>query len=159
SDIDGSAQYYGVVPPTGYDPSHSYALALTLHGAGVEGIGQAQAYSQKDWAFIVAPTNRRPFGFDWESWGRRDAIEVLDQAMGSFPIDPTRVYLTGHSMGGHGTWNVGVLFPGRFATLGPSAGWSTYYSYAGLAAPTGAFTRSQAPSDTFAYMKNLARRG
>lgn len=159
SNTDGSAQYYGVVPPTGFDPQKKYALALSLHGAGVEAIGQAMSYSPKDWAYVVAATNRRPFGFDWESWGRRDAIEVLDHAMATLPIDPTHVYLTGHSMGGHGTWNVGVLFPGRFATLGPSAGWGSYYTYAGLAKPTGAFARSQAPSDTFAYMSNLARRG
>lgn len=159
SNTDGSAQYYAIVPPTGFDPQKKYALALSLHGAGLQAIDQAKSYSQKDWAYVVAATNRRPFGFDWESWGRRDAIEVLDDAMATLPIDPTRVYLTGHSMGGHGTWNVGVLFPGRFATLGPSAGWASYYTYAGLAKPTGAFARSQAPSDTYAYMSNLAKRG
>jgi len=159
SDTDGSAQYYGLVPPTGFDPQKTYALALSLHGASVEAIGQAKSYAQKDWAFVAAATNRRPFGFDWESWGRRDALEVLDHVMATQPIDPTHVYLTGHSMGGHGTWNVGVLFPGRFATLGPSAGWASYYTYAGLTKPTGAFARSQAPSDTYAYLGNLSRRG
>lgn len=159
SNTDGSAQYYGLVPPTGFDPQKKYALALSLHGASVEASGQAKSYSQKDWAYVVAATNRRPFGFDWESWGRRDALEVLDHAMSALPIDPTRVYLTGHSMGGHGTWNVGALFPGRFATLGPSAGWASYYTYAGLTKPTGAFARSQAPSDTYAYLSNLAKRG
>jgi hypothetical protein len=50
------------------------ALVLSLHGAGVQGIGQAQAYSPKDWAYLIAPTNRRPFGFDWEEWGRRNGL-------------------------------------------------------------------------------------
>jgi hypothetical protein len=76
-----------------------------------------------------------------------------------FGADPTRVYLTGHSMGGHGTWNVGVHNPGRFATLGPSAGWSSFYTYGGEAKPEGAFGRARASSDTPAYLSNLARRG
>jgi poly(3-hydroxybutyrate) depolymerase len=159
SRVDGSAQYYGVVPPSDFDAQKDYALVLTLHGAAVEGLGQARAYSAKDWAYIVAPTNRRPFGFDWEEWGRLDAIEALDHAMASYRIAKERVYLTGHSMGGHGTWHVGVLFPGRFATVGPSAGWSDFYSYQRGTPPTGVFGRAQAASMTLAYVKNLARRG
>jgi poly(3-hydroxybutyrate) depolymerase len=159
SSLDGSAQYYGVVPPSAPAAERGHGLVLTLHGAGVEGIGQARAYSPKDWAYIVAPTNRRPFGFDWEEWGRLDAIEVLDQAMATFRIAPDQVYVTGHSMGGHGTWQLGALFPGRFATVGPSAGWASFYSYVGQPRPTGPFARSQASSDTVAYLGNLARRG
>lgn len=162
SPMDLSAQYMGVVPPRGGDADGGAAtkgLVLTLHGASVEAIGQAQAYSAKPDAYIVAATNRRPYGFDWEEYGRRDAIEVLDHATSIYPIDPTRVYLTGHSMGGHGSWHVGVHFPGRFATVGPSAGWGSFYSYTGRAVPRGAFARSQAASDTLPYLSNLARRG
>jgi hypothetical protein len=72
--------------------------------------------------------------------------------------DPTRVYVTGHSMGGHGTWQFGVLFPGRFAVVGPSAGWASFYSYVGWPRPSGAFARSMASSDTQRYVSNLARR-
>lgn len=159
SPMDGSTQYYGVVPPKDFDPATSYGLVLSLHGASVEAIGQANAYSAKDWAYVVAATNRRPFGFDWEEFGRRDGIEVLEDAQKSFGTAPDRVYVTGHSMGGHGTWQFGTLFPGRFATLGPSAGWGTYTSYVSMPAPTGAFARSQASSDTFAYLRNVAKRG
>lgn len=156
---DGSVQYYGVLPPTDPEGAESFALVLSLHGAGVEAIGQARAYSQRDWAYVVAPTNRRPFGFDWEEWGHANAILALDDAMARLPIDPTRVYLTGHSMGGHGTWHVGVHHPGRFATIGPSAGWSSFYSYTGEPRPTGAFARARAHSDTLVYLENLGRRG
>ena len=159
SRTDGSCQFYGVMPPSSYDKSKKYALVLSLHGAGVDALSQAKSYSQKDWAFVVAPTNRRRFGFDWEVWGRLDALEALDHAMQTFPIDPTRVYLTGHSMGGHGTWHVSVMHPGRFATAGPSAGWSSFYSYGGSSKPTGVFARTQAHSDTNNYLGNLARRG
>src|SRR5262249_41976368 len=127
--------------------------------AGVEGIGQAQSYAPKDYAYVVAATNRRPFGFDWEEWGRSDAIEGLEEAQRVFKTAPDQVYVTGHSMGGHGTWNDGGLFPGRFALIGRSAGWASFYSYTGQANPTGAFARSQASSDTYAYLKNLTRRG
>ncbi len=89
SRVDNSCQYAGVLPPSSFDKTKKYALILSLHGAGVAGIGQAKAYSQKDWAYVVAPTNRRRFGFDWEVWGRLDALEALDHAMASFNIDPT----------------------------------------------------------------------
>ena len=63
-------------------------------------MNQANSYRSKSWGYIVAPTNRRPFGFDWQSWGRLDALESLADAKLRYGIDPTRVYLTGHSMGG-----------------------------------------------------------
>ncbi len=159
SRMDGSAQYFGVRPPADFDPESEYALVLSLHGASVEAIGQAGAYSEKDWAIVVAPTNRRPFGFDWEEWGRLDAVEVLETAQAIWRVDPTRVYLTGHSMGGHGTWHLGVMFPGRFATIGPSAGWESFYSYGGASRPSGPVGRARAHSDTLVYLSNLARRG
>src|SRR5207249_1249684 len=82
---------------------------------GVEAQGQADAYASKPWGHLVAPTNRRPFGFDWEDWGRLDALEVLDHAQQLLQTDPQRTYLTGHSMGGHGAWQVGATYPDRFA--------------------------------------------
>ncbi len=121
SNIDGSLQYFGVNPAQ--KPDRTNALVLSLHGAGVEAIGQASAYGSKDWCTLVAPTNRRPYGFDWEDIGRLDALEVLDIAKKEFPHDPESVHLTGHSMGGHGTWSIGTLYPDLFASIAPSAAW------------------------------------
>ena len=132
SAIDGSVQYYGLrpaVPLAG--ATDKPGIVLSLHGASVEAIGQARAYSPKSWCHIVCPTNRRPFGFDWEDWGRLDALEVLAHAQSTLENDPTKVWLTGHSMGGHGTWTIGAHFPDKFAAIGPSAGWESFYSYAG----------------------------
>ncbi len=165
SDIDGSVQYYAVLParPAAGDPPP--AIILSLHGASVEARGQAAAYAAKRWAHVVAPTNRRPFGFDWEDWGRLDALEVLEHAAGSLPHDPARIYLTGHSMGGHGTWHLGVTFPDRFAAIGPSAGWISFWSYAGAepfenASPVEQLLRrAVAPSDTLSLQHNLAPLG
>jgi predicted peptidase len=129
SSVDGSVQYYGVQPSS--SPAAGQSLILSLHGAGVEGMGQAEAYGQKNWANLVAATNRRPFGFDWEDIGRLDALEVLADAKKRFNSHPQRTYLTGHSMGGHGTWQVAAHYPDRFAAIGPSAGWISFFTYAG----------------------------
>ena len=135
SDIDSSVQYYAITPRTP-DATDPHGLILTLHGASVEARNQAAAYAPKSFATIVAPTNRRPFGFDWEDWGRLDAIEVMRHAeqvakLDNEPFDPTRRWLTGHSMGGHGTWQVGAHFAPHFAAIGPSAGWRDFWSYGG----------------------------
>ena len=157
SAMDGSAQLYGLRLPAG-TPAGPIGLALSLHGAGVGAPGQAAAYSARDWIAVAAATNRRPFGFDWEGWGRRDALEVLDDAMSTLPVDPTRVYLTGHSMGGHGTWQLGTLFPGRFAVVGPSAGWISFATYGGETFPEGPLGWARASSDTPRWAENLAKR-
>lgn len=128
SNIDGSLQYYAVTPQTPATQSPS-ALFLSVHGAGVEAIGQAKAYKQKDWGTLVAATNRRPRGFNWEDWGRLDALEVLTIAKEKFKPDPQRIYLTGHSMGGHGTWFLGATYPDMWAAIAPCAGYPTLKGY------------------------------
>ncbi len=146
-------------------PGGKPALVLTLHGASVEAIGQARAYQPKDWAYVVAATNRRPYGFDWEDWGRLDALEVLAEASRLFGTDPSRTYLTGHSMGGHGTWHVGATVPGPWAAIAPSAGWHSFSSYGGGAAfkdPSPVETmlqRANNPSETTALARNLLHYG
>ncbi len=166
SEIDGSVQYFGVTPaqpePDGELPT---ALFLTLHGAGVEAIGQASAYAHQTWGHVVAPTNRRPYGFDWEDWGRLDAMEVLAIARERWKTDPSRTYLTGHSMGGHGVWQVGVTFPDQFAAIGPSAAWPEFVSYGGGANyedPTPIeqmLLRAASPSRTLTLSRNYLHYG
>ncbi len=129
SDVDGSVQYYGINPAQGLAKGEPAALFLSLHGASVEAINQSGSYASKPWGHVVAPTNRRPYGFNWEEWGRLDALEALDTVTARYNIDPSRIYLTGHSMGGHGVWHIGSLFPDRFAAIGPSAGWISFWTY------------------------------
>ncbi len=141
------------------------ALLLSLHGAAVEAINQSGAYPRLPWAHVVAPTNRRPFGFNWEDWGRRDALEVLDLVQRELGIAPGRTYLTGHSMGGHGSWHLATLLPDRFAAVGPSAGWVSFWSYrpdrnAEVASPLVAMLeRATLPSHTLEFATNLAGLG
>lgn len=128
SEIDGSLQYYAIAPQVSGDKRNA-ALFLSVHGAGVEAIGQARAYIPKNWGTLVAATNRRPRGFNWEDWGRLDAMEVLALAKDKFKPDPSKVYLTGHSMGGHGTWFLGATYPEKWAAIAPSAGYPTLKEY------------------------------
>ncbi|SFD61821.1 Putative esterase [Chitinophaga sp. CF118] len=128
SDIDGSVQYYSVSPQANPD-GKAPALFLSVHGAEVQAINQASAYRYKDWGVLVAPTNRRPRGFNWEDWGRLDALEVLSIATEKFKPNPERIYLTGHSMGGHGTWYLGATYPGKWAAIAPCSGYPTLMGY------------------------------
>ncbi|MCC6357469.1 MAG: prolyl oligopeptidase family serine peptidase, partial [Phycisphaerales bacterium] len=163
SDIDGSVQYYAVTPPR--EAVESPALFLSVHGASVEATNQAASYAPKNWGVVVAPTNRRPFGFDWEDWGRLDALEVLNHAEERYHTDPRRTYLTGHSMGGHGSWQLSVHYPDRFAAVGPSAGWISFFSYGGTDRTASSDRRVQMlqraanSSDTLALIENLRTMG
>lgn len=127
SGIDGSVQYYSVAPSTTHAPGQ--ALVLSTHGASVQATNQTRAYKQKDWAYIVAPTNRRPFGFNWEEWGRIDALEVLSEARKRFQTETSATFLTGHSMGGHGSWYLGATYPDLFAAIAPAAGYADIAGY------------------------------
>lgn len=166
SKIDGTIQYYGLRPAKIIDSrADTPGIVLSLHGASVEAIGQAGAYSPKSWCHIVCPTNRRPFGFDWEDWGRLDALEVLEHAQATLEHDPTRVWLTGHSMGGHGTWTIGAHFPDKFAAIGASAGWESFWSYSGGGghpeeyAVSGLLNRTANPSRTLLRKHNYKQQG
>jgi poly(3-hydroxybutyrate) depolymerase len=166
SGIDNSVQYYAVTPAApNADSQDQPALILTLHGAGVEAIGQAASYSPKSWAHIVAATNRSPWGFDWEDWGRLDALEVLADARQQLGTDPRRTYLTGHSMGGHGVWQIGATYPDCFAAIGPSAGWISFSTYAGIKPDQTdnpvdrLLQRAASPSETLTLIENHRQHG
>ncbi|MFH0990443.1 MAG: prolyl oligopeptidase family serine peptidase [bacterium] len=165
SKIDGSVQYYAVNPAQNIDPKFKPALLLTVHGASVEAVNQAGSYASKTWVHIVAATNRRPYGFDWEDWGRIDALEVLDDFKNRYPVDEERVYLTGHSMGGHGAWILGATYPDKFAAIGPSAGWISFQTYASRQKDSGStemeklIARSMLPGNTLALAQNYKNHG
>jgi fermentation-respiration switch protein FrsA (DUF1100 family) len=166
SEIDGSVQYFSVLPAKEGFGTAPLALFLSLHGASVEAINQSGSYAPKTWGVVVSPTNRRPYGFNWEEWGRLDALEVLALAKRMFPIDESRVYLTGHSMGGHGTYHLASLFPDQFAAAGPSAGWISFWTYrfrgkniVDTSAVRRLIRRSTTPSETFMHAPNFGQMG
>lgn len=167
SDVDGSVQYYSVVPPSGTTQAETPpAMVLSVHGASVEAPSQAGTYAAKPNTYIVAPTNRRPYGFAWEDWGRMNAMKTLRVAEERYGTDPQRTYLTGHSMGGHGTWHVGVTHPHRFAAIAPFASYPNLRSYGTPGERSTATTvveqqieQASNPSDTYALARNLRQYG
>ena len=133
SKIDGSVQPYAIRPAENSSNLEldTPGVVVTLHDAGGSCEEHVTRYMPKSWAHVLAPQGRRPYGFDWEAWGRIDVIEALADAGTHYPCDPLRTCLTGHGMGGHGVWHLGVTFPDKFAAIGPSAGWISFWSYGG----------------------------
>ncbi|MCG3133117.1 MAG: hypothetical protein HMLKMBBP_00210 [Planctomycetes bacterium] len=161
SDIDGSVQEWALLPvDERLAAKGPPSLVLSLHGAGVDCLGQARSYSARPDFAVACPTNRRPFGFDWQDWGRADGYETLADALRVTGIDPRRVHLTGHSMGGHGTWHFLAHDPDRFLTAVPSAGWESFDGY-GNPRPRTALSKwwfgGDGGSDTLSMIRNLVQ--
>jgi hypothetical protein len=143
STIDGSTQYYALVPSTANsaDGDPVPGILFTLHGNRTEATTVAEEFSPKKEAQVVCPTNRRPRGFAWEDWGCIDFTEAVAHARASLVNDPRRSWLTGHSMGGHGTWLLGARFPGEFAAIAPTAGFVYEFD------PSGAASGDRTPAE------------
>jgi enterochelin esterase-like enzyme len=122
SEVDGSVQYYSLLVPPSYDGTRPFPLIVVLHGAHVkECIG---AYQTKDWAIVMTPYGRGNTGY--REIGTNDVFTAMGEVQKEFTIDPDRVYLAGHSMGGHGTWYLGMHYPDRWAALNPMSGYGDY---------------------------------
>ncbi|MDO8543174.1 MAG: prolyl oligopeptidase family serine peptidase [Opitutaceae bacterium] len=61
-------------------------------------------------------------------WDDDAVLALLDRARAELRVDPARIYLTGLSMGGYGTWSVGLKHPERFAAIVPICGGGTLIS-------------------------------
>jgi predicted peptidase len=115
--------------PNSYDPKKSYPLVLFLHGAGERGtdVDKVRAWGPpklidagQQFDFILAAPQCPP-----GQWWRLDDLEVLlDDLLSHYPIDHSRLYLTGLSMGGCATWDWLLRDPDRFAAAVPVCGWS-----------------------------------
>jgi dienelactone hydrolase len=55
---------------------------------------------------------------------------VFEIAKNQYQPDPQKIYLTGHSMGGHGTWYLGATYPDKWAAIAPCAGYASLMAYA-----------------------------
>jgi predicted peptidase len=122
----GRTYPYVVYVPRNYDPSRSWPVILFLHGAGERGshgiratqIGVAAAirsHPERVPAIVVFP--QAPDDSRWLDEPADAAMAALDHAMGEFHGDRHRVYLTGLSMGGYGTWHLAMAHPDRWAAL------------------------------------------
>lgn len=124
SAVDGSLQPYSLYLPPGYSTDKRFGLVVALHGAGGNDYEMAAslAPARPEDMLIVAPYGRG--NSSYASTGEKDVLDVVDLIMARYAIDPDRVYLTGRSMGGYGTWRIGQLYPRRFAAIASFAGWT-----------------------------------
>ncbi|GAB4470383.1 MAG: hypothetical protein OHK0029_43190 [Armatimonadaceae bacterium] len=109
------------------NPNQKYPLLLFLHGAGERGSdlslvrthGPMKLVGQgKDFPFvIIAP--QCPVG-EW--WSPTQLGLLLDEIEQKYRIDKERIYVTGLSMGGFGTWALALEYPNRFAAIAPICG-------------------------------------
>ena len=128
--VDGSSHPYAVLVPRARMPAPRPVI-LFLHGSGERGsdglrqttvglgpVAMRGAIGVP--AIVVMP--QCPAGDVWAGSMTQAAIGALDAALAEFDGDPARVYLTGISMGGYGTWELALTNPGRFAALVPICG-------------------------------------
>ncbi len=114
--------------PDDYEEQESHALLLFLHGAGERGDGELEKVKihgppkqikngKKFPCIVVSPQCK--YGSWWEPW---QLSALLDHVEANYKVDKDRVYVTGLSMGGYGTWNLAVREPNRFAAIAPICG-------------------------------------
>lgn len=116
--------------PKDYDEAKSYPLVFFLHGAGERGddldVASRHGYARHmredgaEYPFIyIAP--QCPFEKYWGCF-TESLCAFLDYICEELPIDQNRIYLTGLSMGGTGTWMLAMADPRRFAAIAPICG-------------------------------------
>ena len=132
SAVDSQLVPYRLFVPEGYTPDRSWPLIIGLHGAsGSENTwldrrrrgdteNLCKRLSQERGYVFVAPSGRGPYT-GYRGIGGQDVMDVLDRVLSIYNIDPERVYLTGHSMGGGGTWILGLRHAEKFAAIAPIA--------------------------------------
>lgn len=128
--VGGKDEKYAVYVPESYTADKAWPLIVFLHGAGErgdDGIAQTKAgigpailkNPERFPAIVLLP--QCPNGTEWSS--RLDSLEAqMDATRKEFNIDSKRIYLTGLSMGGYGTWLWGAIKTDVFAALIPICG-------------------------------------
>ncbi|MBO2010807.1 prolyl oligopeptidase family serine peptidase [Hymenobacter negativus] len=133
----GSRTYaYRVYVPEDYKPGKAYPVVMYLHGVGEWGQDNEQQMGHGLGSVIQLYSHKQPERFGaflavfpqvaapelWFGEGAEQALKALDQTVAEFKADPSRLYLTGLSLGGYGTWCIAAQHPGKFAAIAPMAG-------------------------------------
>jgi predicted peptidase len=140
----GEIMPYRVYVPTRYDGTRAYPLIIALHGLGGTEDGFFTNYggvfpklAEERGYLLATPLGYRVDGsYGWgvgnppadpvtrqnQERSEQDVMEVLRRVRQQYNVDPNRIYLAGHSMGGIGTWRIGAKFPDIWAAMAPFAG-------------------------------------
>ena len=141
SEVDGTLQPYALYVPPSYDAAKAWPMVVGLHGSGSNhllhrrrlfGLGNApgeQDYdairtdvSYPDVGFVVLAPYGRGESAGYYGVAEADVLRAMDHVQRAYHVDPDRVHLTGLSMGGGGTWHIGLRYPDRFASISPVCG-------------------------------------
>jgi len=127
-DSNGKRRKYVVYVPPNYKPTRAWPALLYLHGSGERGtagrrqcsigIGPAIVEYSRPFPFIVM----FPQCIEFDRVDDDLAMAILERTCREYRIDPDRIYLTGLSMGGAGTWRLATRHPVRFAAIAPICG-------------------------------------
>ncbi len=138
SELDGELQPYTVYIPTDFDAQKTYPLIVRLHGFGgnpQNAIGSLLGMGDQPCPdcqhIVVAPSNRGNITYS-NRIGEQDVWRVVADVQSLYSIDENRIYLTGSSMGGAGTWHLGLRYADRFAAIVPICGWTDWRMLAGF---------------------------
>lgn len=144
---DADSLPYRLLKPVNPDAFDKFPLVIFLHGAGERGSdNEAQIkhitelflneqYRGKYPCYLIAP--QCPKGQWWANFDRQGSrtvlknaptapmqlvIDLIEKVIQEYPIDTTRIYITGLSMGGYGTWELIARLPQKFAAAVPVCG-------------------------------------
>jgi predicted peptidase len=123
--VEGTQYRYQVYLPSEWTPGKKWPVILFLHGAGERGDdglmqtqvglgGAIRLHSDRYAAIVVMPQCAKSKWWT-DAAMEAQALTALDQSIKEFHGDPDRVYLTGLSMGGYGSWSLAAKYPGKWA--------------------------------------------
>ena len=128
----------------GKDPRKKWRLDIVLHGRDStitevkflyqHGTGRAAAKEQDFVRLEVYGRGNNAYRWAGESdvFEAIQAFQAVEQMFGrQAMLDPTRIVLRGFSMGGAGSWQLGLRYPDRWCVIGPGAGFTTTHGYVG----------------------------
>jgi predicted peptidase len=129
--VQAELDYLLYIPEEVPTSGKKWPLMLFLHGAGERG-DDLEVVKRNGPPMLVAKGAAFPFmiaspqcpkDISWSNPGKIIALNALvDELVATYPIDESRIYLTGLSMGGFGTWSLAATYPERFAAIAPICG-------------------------------------
>lgn len=126
---DGSVLRYMEYVPAKLDLNRRVPIMIFLHGSGEAGHNINSVLNNGPWQFARNDPNF-PFivlapQLDQDGeWDPEKLNEWLEHVVGVLPVDKRRIYLTGVSRGGQGTWDFAMRYPHWFAAIAPMSGYS-----------------------------------